>query len=296
MTVPANVPAFVEKAHLRGADALTLDLEDSIPPHQKADARGIARDAIKVVGRGGADVLVRINKPYELAVRDLDAVIVPGLAGIKFPKAETAEEIKILSSLILQRELAAGIPPGSIDLTVSIESARGVFNTMAILSASQRIVAVSYGAEDVTEELGIQVTSSGEERFFGNAQTILAAAAVGIQPLGRPGDPFDFQDIAVYETSVRRGFAMGFKGSSCIHPGQVAPLNRGFTPAKEQVDRARETIAIMEEASKQGRASATQNGRMVDIPSVRRAQRLIERVEAIEAKEARKKEALGVLA
>jgi citrate lyase subunit beta / citryl-CoA lyase len=290
--VPANVPRYIEKAHLRGADAIIIDLEDSVPPSEKAAARITGREAIPVVARGGADVLVRINKPFEQATKDLDAMVAPGLNGVLLSKTESAREVTILNSLLFEREIAAGLEPGSIGVLLCIETALGVFDTPAIIEECrrvERVFGVSYGAEDTTEELGIELTPEGWERFWGNGQTVLAAAAAGVQPYGRLGVAFDFTNIALYEDSIRRGALFGFKGSACIHPAQVDVLNRIFAPTAEQVERARKTVAVMDEAVKAGRGSANVDGRMVDIPTVKRAERNLELAKAIEEKEARNK-------
>jgi len=289
--VPANVPKYVERAHERGADALILDLEDSVPPSEKAEARKALRPAYPSVSRRGADVLVRINKPFEERVRDLDAAIAPGIDGILFPKLETAQELAILDALIHERELATGLAPGTVGVLCAIESARGVLNIGEIVAACaqmERVFGISYGAEDATEELGVETTLEGWERFYGNAVAVQAAAAAGIQPYGRLGSAFDFRDLSQYEDSARRSAQFGFKGSSCIHPAQVPILNRAFSPGAEQVERARKTIELMREALRAGRASASLDGRMIDTPTLRRAERILERQAAIEEKEARK--------
>lgn len=294
--VPSNVPKYVEKAYTRGADAIVLDLEDSIPPNEKTAARVAARSAYPVVARGGADVLVRINKSFELAVLDLDAVVAPGLDAIFFPKLESARELAILNALLFERELAAGLEPGSIEVMVAVENARGVFNFSEIVAECERVervYGISYGAEDATEELGVETTPEGWERFYGNAMAVQAAAAAGIQPFGRLGSVFDITNLEEYEDSIRRSALFGFKGSACIHPAHVPILNKYFSPPPEQIDRARRTIAAMQEAIAGGRASATVDGKMVDIPTQRRAERILERAQAIEEKEARKRAALA---
>lgn len=123
MIMPVNVSRFVEKAWTRGADAMVPDLEDSVALSQKNVARAMVRDAMPIAARGGADVLVRINKPFEMAIADLDASIWPGLDGIRFPKAESAEEILILDRLIAEREIARYMPVGSVQICVVIETA-----------------------------------------------------------------------------------------------------------------------------------------------------------------------------
>ncbi len=288
LIVPANVESFVRKAHARGADAVMLDLEDSIPQSEKAAAREPARAAIGLVGRGGSDVMVRVNKPFEDMIADLDAVVVEGLQSIHLPKIESAREVAIVDALLTEREIVRGLPRGGITLHVAVESSNALLRAADIIAASERVVALSYGAEDVIEELGIETTARGDERFYGNAYVILAANAAGVQPLGRPGNPFNFDDVAEQEETARRGFALGFKGSACIHPLQVEPLNRGFTPSPLQIEKARRTIEVMEEARARGRASASLDGRMIDIPSAVRAERLLARMKAIEEKDARK--------
>ena len=288
LIVPANVENFIKKAHTRNADAVMIDLEDSIPENEKTAARVPARAAIDLVGRGGADVLVRVNKPFELLIADLDAVVVPGLDTVMMPKVESAREVAILDALITEREIARGLPRGGITLHLALESSNAVLRATEILEASERVVNVAYGAEDVIQELGVETTPEGDERFLGNALVILAANAAGVQPLGRPGNPFNFDDVDGQEASARKGFALGFKGASCIHPLQVEPLNRGYMPSPKQIEKAHRTIEIMAEATARGRASASLDGRMIDIPSATRAEGLVTRVKAIEEKDARK--------
>jgi len=123
MFVPINVPRFVEKAWTRGADAIILDLEDSVPLDQKESARALVKDTIPIVGKGGADVIVRINHPMDLAVKDVEASIWPGLAGVQYPKASTPE-IRSLDEIIAGLEKKRGIRSGRIEILPLIESAR----------------------------------------------------------------------------------------------------------------------------------------------------------------------------
>lgn len=293
LILPVNVPRFVAKAHLRGADAITLDLEDSIPPDEKGRAREQVREAIPLVGRGGADVFVRINHPFPLALEDLSAAVRPGLTGISFPKAESAQEIQALDRLLTERELAAGMPPGGVQLAVALENARGLFNAVAIATASPRIAGIGFGQEDATLELGVEPSREGKERLYGNTYVIMVAALAGIQAWGLLGNFVDYSDPDAYAQVIREARRIGFKGSSCIHPSQVEILNREFSPDAADVEHARQVIATYEAAQARGRASASLDDKMVDIPTYRRAQRLLERAEAIQAKEAAKRSALA---
>ncbi len=184
LIMPVNVPKFVERAYARGADAIVLDLEDSIPPAEKANARTLVREAIPLAGRGGADVLVRINKPFELAVEDLDAAIWPGLVGIAFPKVESPIEVQVIDRLIAEREMARGLPVGSIQLSLLIESALGVQHMAEIACASPRSVSISLGPEDFTRDIGVEPSLEGAEQFYGKGMVIVAARLAGLQPGG----------------------------------------------------------------------------------------------------------------
>jgi citrate lyase subunit beta/citryl-CoA lyase len=291
--VPVNVPRFVEKAYARGADALILDLEDSIPPREKPAARREVQEAMRECARGGADIEVRINKPYALAVADLDACVGPGLDCIHFPKAESAREIHLLDQLITERETARGLPAGTIQLSVAIETALGLHNAVAIALASPRVVALSLGSEDYTLDLEVEPSAHGRELFYGKARMVVVARLAGAQPLGTMTSIADYRDLDGMAAAIREARQMGFMGAACIHPAQVEPLNTHFGPSAAEVDRARRVVAAMAEAEAQGRASVGVDGKMVDIPVAERARRLLARGEAIAAKDARKRAALA---
>jgi citrate lyase subunit beta/citryl-CoA lyase len=296
LIVPANVPRFVGRAHLRQADAVMLDLEDSVPPDQKEAARAALAEAIPSVGRGGADVLVRINKPFELAIDDLDAAVRPGLAAIGFPKAESGTEIAVLDGLIRERELRRGLRPGGIGLAVTVETALGMAELDRVLAASERVETVEVGAEDLTRDLGIEPSPDGDELLFARQSVVLAARRAGVQPLGLSTTLANYGDLEGLRRSAARAWAIGFRGAGCIHPDQVPILNELFRPPADAVERARTVLVRYEEALAAGRASAALEGRMIDVPVAERARRLLERAEAIALTEERKRSALALLA
>ncbi len=292
MFVPANMPKFIEKAWTRGADTVLLDLEDSIPFSQKNAARAMVKDGMPVVGKGGAEVMVRINKPFEMAVADLDACIWPGLTGIRFPKAESEQEIRVIDMLIAERELARDVPHGSVQVHVSIETAQGLHNALAIASASPRVVSISFGAEDYARDMDIEPSSDGKELYLGKMQILLTARLAGIQAAGLMASIANFKDIDRMVRLVREARLMGFKGSTCIHPAQVQPLNEGFSFSSEEIEHAKKVIVALEAAEAEGRDSVAVDGKMVDIPVAQRARRLLARAEAIERVETKKRLAL----
>src|SRR4051812_346677 len=242
MILPVNVRRFVERAYTRGADAIVLDLEDSIPPREKAAARECVLEAIGLASRGGADVMVRINKPFELAVPDLDSAIWPGLTGIVFPKVESAVEVQIIDRLIAEREMARGLPVGRIEVAVLVESALGVQHMAEIACASPRVVSLSLGAEDFTRDIGVEPSDLGEEQEYGKGMVIVAARLAGIQPQGLSSTLANFSDLDGLARSATRAHRIGFKGASCIHPSQVPILNRCYAPDPAAIDYAYRVI------------------------------------------------------
>lgn len=292
MFVPANVPKFVEKAWTRGADTVLLDLEDSVTFKQKNAARAMVKDDILIVSKGGAEVMVRINKPFEMAVADLDACIWPGLAGIRFPKAESEQEIRVLDMLIAERELARGMPRGSVQIHVSIETALGLHNALAIAAASPRTVSISFGAEDYALDMDIEPSSDGKELYLGKMQILLIARLAGVQAVGLMASIANFKDTERMVKLVREARQLGFKGSTCIHPAQVPLLNEGFSFTAEEIAHAKKMITALEAAEAEGRDSVAVDGKMVDIPVAERARRLLARAEAIERVETKKRSAM----
>jgi citrate lyase subunit beta / citryl-CoA lyase len=295
LILPVNVPKFVERAYTRGADAVELDLEDSVPLAGKAAARTLVRDAVRHAAKGGADVLVRINKPFALAEPDLAASVWPGLTAIHFPKAESAREIQTLDRLISDLEVARGMPAGSIQLSIAIETALGLHNALAIALASPRITDIALGPEDYTLDIGVEPSKDGRELFYGKAKMIVVARLAGIQPLGTMGSIADYRDLDGWAVSIRQARQMGYLGAGCIHPAQVAPLNIHFSPTRAEVTAARSVMAAFEAAQADGRASVGVDGKMVDIPVMERARRILTRATAVEAKEARVRAAFAAL-
>jgi citrate lyase subunit beta/citryl-CoA lyase len=290
LIMPVNQRRFIEKAYQRGADAITLDLEDSVPPAEKEPARALIREAIPLVARGGADVFVRINKSS--VTEDLDASIYPGLTGIAYPKAESAEELQAADQIINRLEVIRGIPAGSIQLAVSVETALGVLKAWDIARACSRIISLQVGTEDLAYDLGIEATVSGEELYFAKASIILIARAAGIIPMGLMGTLVDFQDLEGLQKSAREAYRRGFRGASIIHPAQVPVCNEAYAPTAAEIAHAQRIIEAFEAGLAQGTAAVAIDGRMIDIPIADKARRLLARAAAIAQKEAQKAAAL----
>jgi citrate lyase subunit beta/citryl-CoA lyase len=295
LILPVNVPRFVEKAYLRNADAIMLDLEDAVPQQEKEAARRLVGDALPVVARGGAETYVRVNHDATLLRDDLAASIHPGLDGICFPKTESAEEVQRLDADIADLERRRGITPGRIMLVLLIESPRGLLNLEAIAAASARIRSISLGPEDYCLTLGVEPSADGLELLYGVSKVVTVCKAFGISPAGLLGSIAGFRDLAAFERSAARARDLGCEGASCIHPDQVAVLNRVFSPPPEKVAYARAAAEAFEEGLKRGTASVNVAGAMVDIPVYRRAKHILEQAAAIARVEKRKADALARL-
>jgi citrate lyase subunit beta/citryl-CoA lyase len=295
LILPVNIQKFVEKAYLRGADAIVLDLEDSVPPEQKENARQKIKPSLPLAARGGADVFVRVNKEPSLLKEDLQASIHPGLDGLVYPKTESPEEVSNLVAEIEKLERERGLPAGQIELALLVESPRGLLNLKEIATASSRIQSISIGPEDYCLELGIEPSPEGLELYYAMAKLVVICKANGLMPMGVMGSIGDFRDLKGFEQAARRARQIGCEGASCIHPDQVEILNRVFSPDPAKVAYARRVVEAFEKGLAQGTASVNVDGRMVDIPVYNRAKLILQRAEAIAELERKKDNALALL-
>ncbi|MBI4191112.1 MAG: CoA ester lyase [Betaproteobacteria bacterium] len=285
MYVPVNVDKFVDKAHTRGADVIQLDLEDSIPPAEKDKARALVEKAAAKVRRGGADVVVRINRPLSMAVRDLEQSICPGVDGIAITKVESGSHVRLLDELVSELEQKRGMEIGHTTFIAMIETPAAFSQMDGIARASPRVVALTVGGEDFALECNME--PSDDALLHPKQHMIIAARAAGVMPLGFIGTVADFSDWEKFRQMVRRSLRFGFDGASCIHPGQVKIVNEEYTPGEQEVAYARKVIAMNQEAAAAGRGSFQIDGKMIDVPVVVRAEKLIRRYEAIKAREAK---------
>jgi citrate lyase subunit beta/citryl-CoA lyase len=282
--VPAHVEKYVQTAHTRGADAIILDLEDSVPWEHKARARDGVRHAATIVGQAGADVLVRINNHPELTAADIAAAVGPDVVALYAPKVESVAHVRSIAGAVDRAERQQGLPPGHTGLVLIIESAAGFLNMATLAKASSRVVAISLGSEDFALDLGME--SADDTLFMPKQQVVIAAAAAGVMPLGLMGGIANFSDPDGYRELAIRSRRFGFVGASCIHPSQVPLLNEAFTPSKDEVELARRIVDGAVAAEREGRGAFSLDGKMVDAPIVRRAEKLLSRQAILEARRA----------
>ena len=275
--LPGNQPDFFANAGLFGADCLILDLEDSVAPTRKEEARILVRRTLETQADffRGAELVVRINPlsgPWGAADLAELALVLP--QAILLPKCEGPEMVRELGSELDRLEAAAGDAHGRTRILPILESARGVLAAAAIASASDRLAALCFGAEDFTADIGVHRTAAGTESLVARQSVVLAAKAAGIQALDSVfADTADEEGFAAYCAASR---AMGFDGVGVIHPRQIAVANRAFSPTAEEIEEARAVMAALAEAEAAGSGVASRGGKMIDAPVALRARRIVD--------------------
>ena len=293
--VPANSWRMITTAATEGGDAVILDLEDACPIAEKETGRIFARDSTPMLKEKGMDVFVRVNSfDTGLTEKDIDYVVVKGLGGVMLPKAESKEDILRLDQLLKIEEEKKGLALNSVVILPLLESPKGISAVSEIISGSQRVIGVSFGAGDYSREIGagMGVTSLSPEEYSLMAShprscIALAARAAGIFAIDAPffGLVIDMDGLI---KEVRKVKLMGFTGKLLVHPRHVEPVNQVFSPSKEEIDFAKRVIKAYEEAKSKGLGATSLGGRMIDYGSYRRALNLISIAEKISEREKRK--------
>jgi len=271
--VPVNVDRFVNSAPHQGSDACILDLEDSIPAAEKAEARQKVRAAAITVRSAGADVLVRINRPWRMAIRDIEASVDPNICGLAIPKVADPGHLRAIAETLSELEIERGLEPGHTRLIAMIETAAAYFQAKEIALADPRVIAMTLGQEDFALSAGMAPEPEG--LFQPSVQVILAARAAGILPLGFVGSIAEYRDRDKFRQTIRQARRIGFAGAFCIHPLQAQVLNEEFSPTADELATAQGVINAYNEAKSKGRGSIEYQGKMLDEPIVERARQTV---------------------
>ncbi|MEW6274322.1 MAG: CoA ester lyase [Bacillota bacterium] len=281
---PGDDPKKAGKAFSCGADAVVLDLEDAVAPERKDAAREIAGKVLAEIQTGSTrrvPVFVRVNpvsSPYIL--KDLQAVIEFPIEGIMLAKAEAGEEVRRVDWLLGLLEQQKGITPGSLGLIPFIESARGIERAIEIAGACARVWCLAFGGNDYTMDIGTTYSREGSELFYARCRLVAASRVAGLVPPLDTVNP-DFRDIPALVEEARRVKQLGFQGKLVIHPAQVAPVNEVFTPAPGEIEWAKKVVAAFDQARARGAGVIQLEGRMVELPVVRRAQQILALTEVV---------------
>jgi citrate lyase subunit beta/citryl-CoA lyase len=277
--VPGNRRDMLEKAVSFPADILVPDMEDSVPIGEKSAARDVISDMLPVLGKAGRRSVVRINAlDTGLLEEDMSAAATSHTYGINVGKVETPWDVREVDGILTGIEAKKGLELGRIRLVLFIESAMAVINAYSICSASPRVVAVAFGAEDFTVDMGTERTAEGSEVLMPRAMVAMAARAANVVPLDMVYT--NFRDEEGLRRDIQLGKSLGYKGKFAIHPSQVQPINEMFSPLPEEIEYARRVVSAFEEAEAQGKGATSLDGKMIDIPIVKRARSLLEMEDA----------------
>jgi len=270
--LPGNTPKLALNAGLHSGDGIILDLEDSVAPNRKDEARLLVRNSLRAVDFYGAERMVRINQG-ERGLRDLDAVIPQHANVILLPKCETPEQLiavdKRIQSLRKEHKIE-----NDVWIMPIIESAMGVIRAYDIASVSSNVIALAVGLEDYTADIGAPRTKEGKETFYARSVVVNAAKACGLQAIDSVFSDISDMD-ALYE-NVRASKALGFDGMGCIHPRQIKVIHDAFAPTEKEIEKARKIVAAFKEAEKKGLGVVAVGSKMIDPPVVKRALRVME--------------------
>ncbi len=280
--IPGNAPGLLINGNYLGADALIFDLEDAVAPEEKDAARILVRNTLKYMDFQGCETIVRINAlDTEYWKADLEEVLKHKPDLIILPKAGTEEEIRTADYFISELESKFGHMPGSVGIMALIETAKGLENAYAIAGASQRVMALFLGAEDLTADLRCQRTREGREIEYARSRLVSAARAAGIDAYDTP-----FTDVADDEgirSDALSAKALGFSGKAAISPRHVSVINDVFSPSPDEVNYAYEVMEVITQAQMQGKGAVALRGKMIDAPIVARARQVIAMAEEMGA-------------
>lgn len=272
--VPGNKENMLEKALGFKPDAFIPDMEDSVPAAEKANARQVIKSYLPKLAATGISIIPRVNSlDTEWIEEDLAAIVGPQIYGISVGKVDEPDDIRSISDLIADLEQKAGMTPGTLKMIPWLESAKAIVHCYPICSASPRIIGVAFGGEDFTHDLGIERLEDESEVAYPRNVLCIAARAAGIAALDTPY--FRFKDEDGLKGNIAAAKQTGFKGKFAIHPAQIDAINAGFSPSQAEVEHARRVVAAFEEAERQGRGSTSLDGKVIDVPVVKRARAVL---------------------
>jgi citrate lyase subunit beta / citryl-CoA lyase len=270
--LPGNAPGLMINAGLHSADGIILDLEDSVAPEKKDEARILVRNALRQIDFCGAERMVRINQGKR-GLEDLHSVIPHNVNMVLLPKCEDAGYIKLVEEEIYAIKRKFNLK-SNVFLMPIIESALGIENSFEIARGSENVVAIAIGLEDYTADLGVARTIEGKESFYARTRLVVAAKAAGIQPIDSVFS--DVGDMEALRQNVLSSKALGFEGMGCIHPRQIPVIKNGFAPDRNEIEKSKKIVLAFETAKLKGLGVVALGSKMIDPPVVARAQKIID--------------------
>ncbi len=306
LAVPGSMTALFEKAAASAVDVVFLDLEDAVAPDDKEQARRNVIAALNDIDWGAKTMSVRINGlDTHYMYRDVVDVleICPRIDMLVIPKVGVPADVYALDVLATQIEQAKRREK-RVGFELLIETALGLTNVEAIAQSSRRVEALTFGAGDFAASMRMRTTvigglnpdygvladpdAAGKRPFLqgdpwhaAQVRIVATCRARGLRPIDGPYG--DFKDTDGFLAAARRAAVLGFEGKWAIHPSQIDPANRVFSPAPEEVDKARRIVDAMAQAARDGRGAVQLDGRLIDIASIRMAQNLLQKADAVAA-------------
>jgi len=275
---PGNNPSLLQNAGIYGADSLIFDLEDAVSVHEKDSARLLVRNVLRTI-KFPCEVGVRINHistPW--GYDDLEAVLSAKPDFIRLPKCEDAEEMKRIDAIVTKAEKQHGFPEGSIRLMAAIESPRGLRNAYSIAVSTPRMMALAIGGEDFTTALGTTKTKDGTELLVARSMIVFAAREAGISPIDSVYSDLNDEETFIKETRLAK--QLGFDGKSCVHPRQIELVHQVYTPSLKEIEQAKRILAGYREAMQRKLGVVSVDGKMIDLPMITRAERILAQASA----------------
>jgi|TARA_Y100001970_G_C14256199_1_gene875597 citrate lyase subunit beta/citryl-CoA lyase len=273
--VPGNRSDMLEKASTADTDILVPDMEDSVPDNEKSNARSLISEKLETLSGKNQSIVPRVNAlDTGLTFDDIHAVVNSKTYGISVGKIESSWDIKEVSKILSQIESEKSVELGSTKIIAWIESASAIVNVNSIASASDRMLGIAFGGEDFTNDMGIQRSETGIEILYPRSVVAVAAKAAGITAIDTPY--VNFRDNDGLEQEIKSVLPLGFKAKFAIHPGQLQSINNLFSPSEEAIEYAKKVIEVFEEAERNGSGATSLDGKMIDVPVVKRARNLLE--------------------
>jgi citrate lyase subunit beta/citryl-CoA lyase len=271
--VPGHEERFLQSCVSKGASAIALDLEDSVPESSKKHARENYQSNITLLQSKGCEVCVRINSDLRACITDLETVVVAGTDAIVLPKVIGLDHLILIDRLISELEFERGLAKNGITLIAMVESAQALNKATTWGQGCARLAALFFGTEDFCLDTGMQPTP--ENLFYPAQKLVLAAKSIGVLAFGFPASIADYSDLLVLRKSIENGRSLGFDGVFCIHPKQVTIVNDVYQPSQAEIKQAQLIVDAFEHAQSQGRGAVEVAGKMVDAPVYQRARKLL---------------------
>jgi len=277
--MPGDDRRKIETGAAMNVDSIIMDLEDGVALNRKPAARETISRALREVDFGRTERLVRTNPVGSgFFLDDLRHTIETHPDGYVIPKVESAEQVQEVSRRLADAEKTYGWPVNSIALLALVETARGVVNLRDIAASDLRLSALIFGAEDLAGDLGATRTSDGWEVFYARSAVVLHAKAFGLQAVDTVY--VDLKDLDGLVAQTEQALYMGYTGKLAVHPRQVDPIQRIFTPGEEEIRQAKRLIDAHDAHQQAGTGAFEMDGRMVDMPAIRAAESVLARARA----------------